>query len=501
MKNKSLLSKNLRSLTQIFAVLLFAFGIVSCEKSEESVSANLQQNDFVWKGLNLWYFWQADVPNLADNRFGSDSDYTNYLKSYDSPKTLFESLLFKSSNDEDRFSDISENYKDLVNSLSGVSKNNGLDFRLYRINKGAELYGEVRYIMKDSDAASKDIQRGEIFTTVDGTPLTDSNYQNLLFGSKDTYTLGMADYNNGNPTSNGKEVSLTKIANFQENPILLQKVIESGGKKIGYLMYNQFVSSYNKELNDVFGSFKTAGVTDLVLDFRYNPGGSVNTSRLLSSMVHTTNTSKLYIKQRWNSKIQSQLPSEQLEDYFANTIDGTTALNSLNLNKVYILITNGSASASELVINGLNPHMDVILIGNTSRGKNEFSITLVDDKENSFIYNKNRESAINPQNNWAMQPLVGRNENSAGFSSYTSGFTPDIVFEETRGNLGILGENNEPFLAKALAVINGTNVIAAPTAKSIETPKDIELSNSKDFSPLHYKMILDKEIRIENPLF
>ena len=68
----------------------------------------------------------------------------------------------------------------------------------------------------------------------------------------------------------------------------------------------------------------------MVLDMRYNPGGSVNTSRLLSSMVHSTDENKLYLRQRWNEKIQVQLSPAQLEDYFASTVNGAP-LNSLNL--------------------------------------------------------------------------------------------------------------------------------------------------------------------------
>jgi len=274
-----------------------------------------------------------------------------------------------------------------------------------------------------------------------------------------------------------------------ENPIFLSSTLNVNGQQIGYLMYNAFNRNFNDELNEVFGQFVADGVTDLILDFRYNGGGSVNTSRLLASMISGNSTNDLYIRQRWNDKIQAQLSAEQLEDYFANQVDGTP-LNAVGLNRVFVLTTGRTASASELVMNGLDPYIEVIQIGETTSGKNEFSITLVDDSENSFIYNSSREDQINPDNSWALQPLVGRNENADGFSDYTAGFTPDILLEEDLANLGVLGDENEPLLARALQEITGE------TGKrdfSVQMPAKA-MANSKMLSPLKDKMFLDKPI-------
>lgn len=230
----------------------------------------------------------------------------------------------------------------------------------------------------------------------------------------------------------------------------------------------------------------------MVLDLRYNPGGSVNSSRLLASMVYGTNTDELYVRQRWNDKIQSMLNKEQLEDNFANKTGSGTALNSLNLNKVYVLATASSASASELVMNGLAPYVNVFHIGETTRGKNEFSVTMVDDIDNDYIYRSDRENKINPSNNWAMQPLMGRNENSDGFSDYTSGLAPDAVLKEDLANLGVLGDINEPLFARAIQEITG---VSAKRDFSVKMPVN-EVSNSKMFTPIKDNMYLDKPIDI-----
>ncbi|HCO82094.1 MAG TPA: carboxyl-terminal protease, partial [Arenibacter sp.] len=237
--------------------------------------------NFMWQGLNLWYFWQADAPNLGDSRFTSNDDYVAYLESYTDPEEFFYQTCYKhskvvgSSSAIDRFSFVEDDYETLVNSLSGVSKSNGLEFGLARNEGSTDLFGYVRYIIPNSNASTKDIARGDIFTRVNGVQLNDANYISLLFGNSDTYTLGMADISGTVVTDNDKEVTLTKSEGLQEDPILVAKTVEVNGTKIAYLMYNGFTNSYNEQLNTVFGQFKTAGATELVLDLRYNPGGSV----------------------------------------------------------------------------------------------------------------------------------------------------------------------------------------------------------------------------------
>lgn len=485
---------------KILGLLLIAIALSCSDKDDDAFvypKESTVQN-FMWQGLNLWYFWQADAPNLGDSRFTSNDDYVAYLESYTDPEEFFYQTCYKhskvvgNSSAIDRFSFVENDYETLVNSLSGVSKSNGLEFGLARNEGSTDLFGYVRYIIPNSNASTKDIARGDIFTRVNGVQLNDANYISLLFGNSDTYTLGMADISGTVVTDNDKEVTLTKSEGLQEDPILVAKTVEVNGTKIAYLMYNGFTNSYNEQLNTVFGQFKTAGATELVLDLRYNPGGSVNSSRLLASMVYGTNTSELYVRQRWNDKIQSMLNKEQLEDYFANKTDSGTALNSLNLNKVYVLATGSSASASELVMNGLAPYVNVFHIGETTRGKNEFSVTMVDDVDNDYIYRSDRENKINPSNRWAMQPLMGRNENSEGFSDYTLGLTPDVVLAEDLADLGVLGDINEPLFARAIQEITG---VSAKKDFSVKMPVN-EISNSKMFTPLKDNMYLDKPVDI-----
>jgi hypothetical protein len=446
----------------------------------------------MWKAMNIWYFWQADVPDLADSRFTSDEDYTAFLLTESEPADFFDNKLRFS---EDRFSFYNDDYKELTNNLSGVSRSNGVEYGLFVFPDSDDIFGYVRYIIPNSDASTKDIARGELFTGVDGQTLNRNNYRDLLNGENATYILNMADIADGVITPNGKEVSLTKEEALVENPVFITTSFQIQDKNIGYLMYNGFTNEFDEDLNDAFGQLKAAGVTDLVLDMRYNSGGSVNSSRLLSSMIYGTKTDELYIRQRWNPKIQAAFTADDpnaLEDYFASTTGAGTPINTLNLNKVYVLTTGSTASASELVINGLNPYIEVIKIGTTTTGKNEFSLTLVDDPSRDgapFVYTPSRESQINSKNNWAIQPLVGRNENAVGFSDYTAGFDPEFELQEDLENLGVLGNINEPLLARAIDEILG---ITSKRDFTVKTPVNL-ISSSKMMRPLKDNMILDKE--------
>lgn len=478
----------------IYFLLILA--VFSCSKDDEiavpntvdpNSSADVEVEDFMWKAMNLWYFWQGNVPDLADDRFpntseGSDA-YTEFLSSGESPGDFFDSkLLFI----EDRFSFYNSDYRVLTNSLSGISRSNGLEFGLVRKQDSEEIFGYVRYIIPNSDAATKQISRGDLFTGVDGQTLTLGNYIGLLFGENNTYTLNMADFANGEVIPNDNEVELTKQEALAENPVYLSKSFEINGERIGYIMYNQFTNEYDDNLYDAIVDLKSAGITNLVLDLRYNPGGSVNTTRLLGSMIYGTNTSDLFLRKRYNDKIQDQLSQSQLEVYFADKV-GSKSIDPLGLSKLYVLTTNGSASASELLINSLEPYMDVVQIGDVTRGKNEFSTTLVDDRENSYLYTPSRVNMINPDVQWAIQPLLGRNENAEGFSDFTDGLIPDIQLKEDLGNLGILGDANEPLLARAIQEITGATGKRDFTVKN---PIDV-MTNSKMFTPLKDRMIDD----------
>jgi len=368
---------------------------------------------------------------------------------------------------EDRFSFLNQDYEELAQGFDGVSKSNGLEFGLARYNNTEVIYGYVRYIVKNSDASAKNIKRGDLFTTVNGSALfynsEDDNNLDLLFGTNDTYTLGLADFANDEFSLNGNEVTLTKQEGLVEDPIHVNKTLDIGGKKIGYLMYNQFAGNSGEPLNDVFGDFKSDGISDLILDLRYNPGGFGYITQILGSLIYQPDPTKVFYNRRYNATLEEawDYVGGQKTNFVANT--GTSdnnseiPLNSLGLSKVYVLATGSSASASELLINGLRPYVEVIHIGSTTVGKNQGSFTLVDSPETGYGYDPDREDLINPNNRWAIQPITSQTENSEGFGDYSDGLVPTIQFDEDFANLGELGDPSERMLARALQEIDGAS--------------------------------------------
>ncbi|WP_395044843.1 S41 family peptidase [Flavobacterium sp.] len=472
----------MKKITSISIVFLLFFSIISCEKQDDLyVPDDIKLNDYVWKGMNLYYLWQEDVSNLSDDRFANQNDLNSFLTDYSNPTTLFNTL--RVDNSIDRFSVIYSDYSVLEGILTGNTLNNGVDFGLrFKTGSTTDIFGWVRYIIPNSDAASKNINRGSIFYAINGTPLTISNYQSLL--SATSYTVNLADFDNGNITPNGLSIALTKTE-LSENPVYASTIINQASKKIGYLMYNGFYSSFENQLNSKFEQFKNENVTDLILDLRYNSGGSIATATRLASMITGQFSGQLFAKQQWNSKLEkywSQNNPSQFINNFTNSIGNGNAINKLNLSKVYILTSRSTASASELVINGLKPYIQVVQIGDRTTGKNVGSITLYDSPN----FSKNN---VNPKHKYAMQPIVLKTINASGFGDYQTGLLADYPFLEDYGNLGEIGNSTEPMLSYTLNLIsNGGRVNHQNNSKKFEP-----FSDSKAIEPLQTEMYLENK--------
>lgn len=460
--------------------LISLFVFQGCQDNDDiAAPISLEVQDFVWKGMNQYYLWQADVPNLSDDRFASQDQLNVFLSGYPDPENLFTALRVNSS--IDRFSWIVKDYLVLEGQLQGITKNNGVEYGLvYKPGSTTDVFGYVRYILPNSDASTKDIRRGDLFYAVNGTQLTVNNFSSLL--ALESSTFNLADYNGGAITPNGRAIALTKTV-VAENPILVNKVLTVGSKKVGYLVYNGFFAEYDTELNNAFGNLKSQGVTELVLDLRYNSGGSVLSATRLASMITGQYTGQVFAQQVWNSKINAYFEAnnpEALKNKFTDKI-GTTAINSLGLSRIYVLTSRSTASASELVINGLEPYMTVEQIGDVTVGKNVGSVTLYDSPT---FGNENR----NPNHRYAMQPIVLKIANSAGYGEYFNGLSPDYLLKENYGNLGVLGDATEPLLSTALGKISGT----AKILKQSSEKSEIYFNDSKSMGGAGNQMYLSK---------
>lgn len=459
---------------KIFISLLVVSALfVSCfEDADDNFqpASTIDIQNFIYRGLNYFYLYKADTPELANDAFATQEELNNFLDNYDTPETLFDYLL----SPQDRFSNLYSDYTLIENALSGITLSNGMEFGLvYYPDNSRNVFGYVRYVLPNTDAQTQGLERGDIFTTIDGQQLNENNYNELL--SPDSYTVGLATFDGTDFTLTGETALLNKTQ-YNENPVYKAETLTVNGTKIGYLMYNGFIKDYDTELNNAFAQFKTEGVSNLVLDLRYNGGGSVGTATDLASMITGQFNGQVFYQEFWNADRQADYAENGL---FDNTISNGSTINSLNLSQVYIITTRRSASASELVLNGLKPYIDAVQVGDTTTGKFQASFLLYDAPAPQFS-----RSQANPNHTYAMLPLVFKTANAAGNTDFTEGLFPQIPLQENYFNLGQLGDENEPLLAAALFEIAGR-----PMTSQKEGPHLKEISDSKASSPLFGKMI------------
>lgn len=483
--------KNIRFTYIVLVLISFTF-YTSCEKSDNYMaSENDEIHLFIWRAMNNYYLWQQNVPDLSDTRFTNIGQLYAEYSNFSSPRDLFESLRYQPGV-IDRFSWIVDDYVALENSFQGINLSNGMEFGLVRYASDAtKVFGYVRYVISGSDAAAQNIARGMLFTEVDGVQLTESNYRDLLFDDNTNYTISLAEFNDGNPVTISTSINLSKTQ-LQENPVAIVKTIDEGSNKIGYLLYNQFSSSFDGELNAAFANFQSENITDLIIDLRYNGGGSVTTASYLGAMVTGQFNGQLYSKEQWNSKVMNALDASVFENNFTNQIINKDQnqniilqepINSLNLNRVYFITSGSSASASELVMNSLSSYIDVSSVGKKTIGKVQGSVTLYD----SDNYTRTGENLAS-NHTWALQPLVLEIKNKDN-SNEPNGIEPTVVFPEDYNNLGVLGERSEPLLDRTILLITSggrSGINKSNTFLNLE-----EISDSKAINPMKNNMFIE----------
>ena len=402
-------------------------------------------NEWIFDHMEVYYYWNTQIPkNLSKS-----------LK----PDEYFESLLSK----EDRFSVIYDNFQELYESLMGVNTEAGYDYMLLRLSGGSDIMGYITYIKPKTPAEAAGLKRGDFFLRINNTQLTINNYRTLLQETTKRHTLGLAkiEGNTIYPTDN---VDLSVIV-YEENPILLDTVYYDNNRKIGYFVYNFFARDseengirYERELNELFGKYKTEGIDDLIIDLRYNSGGTTVKAQALASMISGLSSTDIFGYTEYNSYLHSHWSVSDGANYnvmyFLDEIvrapNDKTPINKLSgLNRLYLIVSGQTASASELLINGLRPYMgaeNVVLVGETTFGKNVGSFLLYE-----------RDSEKQKTNNWGMLPIVFKLSNKLHFSNYSNGFEPDVDIHETDDLLYMkpLGDTEELLLATTLDMISG----------------------------------------------
>ena len=419
---------------KLIPYIFLLFILMSCKDEDDNISLrqyDFEIEDFIWDGLNIYYYWQNSVHDLSDNRFESQKSYASYLSQFNANHVLlFESLL----SDKDRFSWIMSDYNALENQLRRVYTTSGMMLGLERIGESNDLFAYVRYVLPGSDASIKNITRGDLFLSINNEQLTMDNYQDLLNSEVESFTIQLAQISGQMIVPTEVSVNLVK-AEIQENPIYVHKIIELNNTKIGYLMYNGFVADFDDELENVFFEFQSRGVNQLIIDLRYNRGGRTTSSIKLASMITGQFSGEVFAQTKHNDKL-----SYYDEDYL---FEATTV--QLKMDRLFVISSAETASASELLINGLSPYIDVIVIGDDTTGKNVGSYSIYDWIDD--------EGNVNPRHTWAMQPITLKITNSEGFADFENGLQADHRLQEDVSNLGTIGEIDEPLLEKTLEVI------------------------------------------------
>jgi carboxyl-terminal processing protease len=380
----------------------------------------------------------------------------------------------------------------LEDEFNGVSKIFGISYIVAYTDSSKTSVGLfLSYVVRNSPAEKAGFQRGDIILKINGQQLTTSNYTTLL-ASGETLTFSFGTMTAGTLATNGKEISVTR-AEVSENPVAFSAVIDKSqyGKKIGYLVYTQFIpgttadaNEYDDELRTIFANFKVQGVNELVLDLRFNPGGYISSAETLASLIgKNISTSKIFYKEQWNDSYQAYLEKMQggnaLKHNFLNEANNIGA----NLNRVFVLTSNGTASASELVINGLTPYMSVITVGEHTYGKNLFGSLLSDDLSRW---------------KWGLYIMLGQTANAKGESDYgtVNGITPTYQIKDNTVPFLSFGDDNETLFRKVLEVMGVPTSTSARTAAT-KTISSLSGEHFKENLVTKEKPLIRKIIKAE----
>jgi len=378
-----------------FLPLIFLTLFVSCKKDiitpddtvppEPTPTFEQKDRDALYSLMKEWYFWYKNLPAVT-------------LTDYKDPYELMDALRYKPLDRWSFVQDYDEFWAWQNGTFVGHGIGIGLDVannkaRIARIYKNSPLY--------TNGAGGPGVRRGWIIKKLNGQDLApilaagdQTAYDNLI-GPK---TAGVTNtFIFQTPRGNDTTVITTK-STFQVNSVMLYDTLTINKVKTGHLVFDAFITPSTQELASAFAFFKAQNVKDLILDMRYNGGGTLNVAQELASYIAgTSKFSTPFIKSSYNDK----------QTRYDTTYNFISIASPLNLSRLVVITTRSTASASEEIINGLKPHLTVTTIGDTTNGK-PTGMNVWQTTDNKYIF----------------APVTFELVNSLGQGGYYAGFAP-----------------------------------------------------------------------------
>lgn len=418
-------------------------------------------NTFAYNVLKNYYLWNKEI-----------SDDLKAWTTYEEPIAKVKAIRYKDSvgDDIDKWTTLTDDYASFSASVAGTGKTYGFDYSLYYADAGkTNVNMVVTYVYADSPAAKAGLVRGSAITEINGTRINTSNYKYIISDQ-------MMNAESCTITVNSGSKAKMTAAQMYENPVQTVRTLEVGAQKVAYLHFTSFTPDCYKTLIDAFKQFKADGVAQMVLDLRYNTGGLADTEHTLASMLAPESVVKagsLYETTVYNDDLTAAGwgGSYSFSQDFSFTCYGkqyeySTAGANLNLDKLYVLTSGSTASASECLITCLTPYIPIVLIGKKTYGKYCSGIIYsaddwyddVKSQLSSTQYTEGKQYSAN----WGIYVMIGRFADKYGKTGcMPNGFKPDHEVDDNPQDGYQLGDPKETMLAAALKLIGGSKAAAA----------------------------------------
>ena len=341
-------------------IILSALLLAACSLDSEETPSECSiegQKQFVLDNMRAWYFWNDLLPAEVDtSQFATPEDLLAYLTTFSPDLTPDDGI----DNPVDRFSFINTAAADQA--FFGEGKFEGFGFSSSFV---AENDLRLTRVFFDSPANRAGLARGQQIVALNGRTIEEIQANE---GINAVLDLSPLDFTmrpvGGNP--DGSDDFTTSIAQdiVTIDPVPQARIItDPNGVRppVGYMELATFISTADAAMDAVFADFRAQGVNDIILDLRYNGGGLVSTSELLGDFLGGDVAENLvYSKTVFN---ELRAPAYNTVEFFERRG------NSASLVRLVVIASGRTASASELVINGMDPHVEVVIVGTDTFGK------------------------------------------------------------------------------------------------------------------------------------